>query len=81
MNEDVLTVAIDPHPSGLRYSPTSAWTAAPTPRLPKKPTGALLRYAVPFLLHWVAGDRRVDEFLAPDTAPPGVTFAADASAH
>jgi pimeloyl-ACP methyl ester carboxylesterase len=37
----------------------------------------ILRYAVPFLLHWVAGDDRFDAFLAPDAAPAGVIFTAD----
>jgi predicted dienelactone hydrolase len=37
----------------------------------------ILRYAVPFLLHWVAGDDRFDAFLAPDAAPPGVIFTVD----
>jgi dienelactone hydrolase len=37
----------------------------------------ILRYAVPFLLHWVAGDDRFDAFLAPGAAPPGVIFTAD----
>ncbi len=37
----------------------------------------ILRYAVPFLLHWVAGDNRFDAYLAPDVAPPGVIFTAD----
>jgi predicted dienelactone hydrolase len=37
----------------------------------------ILRYAVPFLLHWVAGDNRFDAFLAPGAAPPGVIFTAD----
>jgi len=37
----------------------------------------ILRYAVPFLLHWVAGDNRFDAYLAPGAAPPGVIFTAD----
>ena len=37
----------------------------------------ILRYAVPFLLHWVAGDNRFDAFLAPDAAPVGVIFSVD----
>jgi hypothetical protein len=37
----------------------------------------ILRYAVPFLLHWVADDNRFDAFLAPGAAPPGVIFTAD----
>jgi len=37
----------------------------------------ILRYAAPFLLHWVAGDSRFDAFLAPDAAPPGVIFTVD----
>jgi predicted dienelactone hydrolase len=37
----------------------------------------VLRYAVPFLLHWVASDDRFDSFLAPAAAPAGVTFTAD----
>ncbi len=37
----------------------------------------ILRYAVPFLLHYLAGDRRFETFLDPATAPPGVEFAAD----
>ncbi len=35
---------------------------------------AALRYGVPFLLKWVAGDSRFDAFLAP---APGVVFTAD----
>jgi predicted dienelactone hydrolase len=38
---------------------------------------ASLRYAVPFLLHYVAGDDRFDAFLAPHAAPPGIVFTAD----
>ena len=37
----------------------------------------VLRYAVPFLLHWVAKDDRFDAFLAPGAALPGVLFTAD----
>jgi hypothetical protein len=37
----------------------------------------ILRYAIPYLLHWVADDHRFDVFLAPPVAPPGVTFTAD----
>jgi predicted dienelactone hydrolase len=37
----------------------------------------VLRYAVPFLLHWVASDDRFDAFLAPAAAPAGVIFTAD----
>ena len=37
----------------------------------------ILRYAVPFLLHWVAGDHRFDAFLAPGAAPSGVVFTVD----
>jgi len=37
----------------------------------------ILRYAVPFLLHWVAGDDRFDLFLTTAATPPGVTFLAD----
>jgi predicted dienelactone hydrolase len=38
----------------------------------------ILRYAVPFLLQYVAGDRRFETFLEPAAAPPGVEFTADA---
>ena len=37
----------------------------------------VLRYAVPFLLHWVANDPRFDSFLVPGSAPPGATLTAD----
>jgi predicted dienelactone hydrolase len=37
----------------------------------------VLRYAVPFLLHWVARNDRFDAFLAPRSASPGVLFTAD----
>lgn len=37
----------------------------------------ILRYAVPYLFHWVAGDARFDAFLAPSVTPPGVTYTAD----
>jgi hypothetical protein len=40
----------------------------------------ILRYAVPFLLHWVAGDDRFDAFLASNAAPPGVIFTTDIGA-
>ncbi len=37
----------------------------------------VLRYAIPYLLHWVAGDGRFDAFLDTAAAPPGVTLTAD----
>lgn len=40
--------------------------------------GYVLRYAVPFLLRYVAGDARLAAHLAPASAPPGVRFLADA---
>jgi predicted dienelactone hydrolase len=40
---------------------------------------AALRYAVPFLLHYVASDSRFDAFLSPEAAPPGITLTADTS--
>jgi predicted dienelactone hydrolase len=33
-----------------------------------------LRFAIPFLLHHVAGDRRFDDFLAPAATPPGAVY-------
>jgi len=44
---------------------------------PIRTAATILRYAVPFLLHWVAGDNRFDAYLAPGAAPPGVIFSAD----
>jgi len=38
---------------------------------------ASLRYAVPFLLHYVAGDNRFDAFLTPPSTPPGITLTSD----
>jgi predicted dienelactone hydrolase len=66
--------------------PTVPTTSAPTPWCDAGGPDALtadaahqfiLRYAVPFLLRWVAGDNRFDAFLALDAAPPGVIFTAD----
>jgi len=37
----------------------------------------VLRYAVPYLLRWVAGDPRFDAFLAPGVAAPGSILTAD----
>ncbi len=37
----------------------------------------ILRYAVPFVLHWIAGDPRFDAFLDPGVAPPGVIYTKD----
>jgi predicted dienelactone hydrolase len=37
----------------------------------------ILRYAVSFLLQYVAGDRRFETLLAPAATPPGVEFTAD----
>jgi predicted dienelactone hydrolase len=37
----------------------------------------VLRYAVPFVLHWVAGDAQFDGFLDPGAAPPGVIYTKD----
>jgi hypothetical protein len=37
----------------------------------------ILRYAVSFLLQYVAGDRRFETLLGPAAAPPGVEFTAD----
>ena len=37
----------------------------------------ILRYAVPFLLQYVAGDHRFETLLEPAAAPPGVEFTAD----
>jgi predicted dienelactone hydrolase len=39
-----------------------------------------LRYAVPFLLHWVAGDSRFDAFLNPAAVPAGATYQTDVAA-
>ncbi|MBI3786208.1 MAG: hypothetical protein HY270_22705 [Deltaproteobacteria bacterium] len=39
--------------------------------------GYVLRFAVPYLLHWVAGDDRFDAFLDPGSIPGGVTLKAD----
>jgi predicted dienelactone hydrolase len=39
----------------------------------------VLRYAIPFLVRWVAGAQQFDAFLDPAVAPPGVTFSADAA--
>lgn len=41
----------------------------------------VLRYAVPFVLHWLAGDDRFDAFLAPAVTPPGARFTADPTTH
>ena len=69
-----------------RCYPTGPTSSGPTPWCDVGGPDALtadaahqfiLRYAVPFLLHWVAGDNRFDAFLAPDAAPPGVIFTAD----
>jgi len=38
----------------------------------------ILRYAIPFLVRWVAGDHQFDAFLEPPAAPPGVSYSADA---
>lgn len=38
----------------------------------------VLRYAIPFLVHWVAGDTRFDSFLAPSATPPGALLTSDA---
>jgi len=40
----------------------------------------VLRYAIPFLLHWVAGDDRFDDFLSPAATPPGLVLTADTGA-
>lgn len=37
----------------------------------------VLRYAVPFLLHYLAGDGRFDAFLASGATPPGVKLTVD----
>lgn len=37
----------------------------------------ILRYAIPFLLHFVAGDHRFDGFLDVAGAPPGATYIAE----
>lgn len=37
----------------------------------------ILRYAIPYLLHYVAGDARFDAFLEPEATPPGVDLTAD----
>jgi dienelactone hydrolase len=36
-----------------------------------------LRFAVPFVMHFVAGDGRFGDFLLPGAAPPGVTYTVD----
>jgi dienelactone hydrolase len=37
----------------------------------------VLRYAVPFVLRWVAGDTRFGAFLDPGATPPGVAYTRD----
>ena len=37
----------------------------------------ILRYAIPFLLRWVAGEHQFDALLQPTSTPPGVAFSAD----
>ena len=37
----------------------------------------ILRYAIPFLLRWVAGEHQFDAFFQPTALPPGVRFSAD----
>jgi len=37
----------------------------------------VLRYAVPYVLHWLAGDARFDTFLDPAVVPPGAVLTAD----
>jgi len=39
----------------------------------------VLRYAVPFLLHWIAGDPRFDAFLDPSATPPGALLTSEAA--
>ena len=40
----------------------------------------VLRYAVPFVLHYVAGDNRFDAFLSPAVTPPGAQLTVAAGA-
>lgn len=37
----------------------------------------ILRYAIPFLVRWIAGEHQFDAFLDPSAAPPGVTYSAE----
>jgi predicted dienelactone hydrolase len=37
----------------------------------------VLRYAIPYLLHWLAGDTSFDAFLSPEATPSGVVLSAD----
>jgi len=39
----------------------------------------VLRYAVPFVLRYVAGKRRYERLLHPELAPPGVVVVTDAT--
>jgi hypothetical protein len=74
------------HTGHTAFYDDGCYPAVPTPVCDAAGPGALtadaahqliLRYAVPFLLHWVAGDNRFDAFLAPGAAPLGVIFTAD----
>ena len=74
------------HTGHQAFLDTGCYPAVPTPICDATGPDALtadaahqliLRYAVPFLLHWVAGDDRFDAFLAPDAAPPGVIVTTD----
>ena len=63
----------------MTHSPFSDFCTECTPETltPAEAHLYVLRYAVPFLLHWVAGDDRFDAFLDPAVTPPGATFIAD----
>jgi dienelactone hydrolase len=63
----------------MTHSPFSDFCleCGPDTLLPDEAHLYVLRYAIPFLLHWLAGDGRFDPFLAAAAAPTGATFIAD----
>lgn len=66
----------------MTHSPFSDFCieCGPNALLPAEAHLFVLRYAIPFLLHWVAHDGRFDAFLANGAAPPSVHFVAEPGA-
>lgn len=66
----------------MTHSPFSDFCTECTPETlpPEQAHLHILRYAIPFMLHWVAVDPRFDAFLDPRVAPPDVVFASDINA-
>jgi len=63
----------------MTHSPFSDFCTecGPTTITPDQAHLFILRYAVPWVLHFVAGDQRFDAFLDPGVRPPGLQFTVD----